>query len=234
MDLENLARNVVNEFEGRFETSFSELNKLLAQCFDFARLFTAVCGTRVEGKTPVDRKKFSELGAHEFRKCVQYVSEMPHIKDKNLELGSELSSAVFCRAKKVFIEVMWGEMFASHFCKFFKKIMKKDNGDLSSEPLSIPDGIVMTTFQTSAGPQFSLSEVFEVELSNEEKMKVFFDDEALIEALYTDLSFYSALVKSFVLFLTSFMRRVVLKPSRNPSIGWWKNKKWKADRQSVS
>lgn len=102
---------------------------------------------------------------------------------------------------------MWGEKFTSHFCKFFKKIMKKDNGDLSSEPLSIPDGIAMTTFQRSTGPQFSLSEVFEVELSNEEKMKVFFDEEAQIEALYTDSSI-QPLVKSFVLFLTSFMRRV--------------------------
>ena len=52
--------------------------------------------------------------------------------------------------------------------------MKKDNGDLSSGPLSIPDGIAMTTLQRSTDPQFSLSEVFEVELSNEEKMKVFF------------------------------------------------------------
>ena len=74
----------------------------------------------------MDRKRFSEFGAHEFRKCVQYVSEMPHVKDKNLELGSELSSAVFWRAKKVFIEVVWRGMFASHFCKFFKKIMKND------------------------------------------------------------------------------------------------------------
>ena len=61
--------------------------------------------------------------------------------------------------------------------------MKKDNGDLSSEPLSIPDGIAMMTLQRSTGPQFSLSKVFEVKLSNEEKMKVFFDEEAQIEAL---------------------------------------------------
>jgi hypothetical protein len=45
VDLENLARNVVNELEDRFENSFSELNTLLAECFDFARLFAAVCGT---------------------------------------------------------------------------------------------------------------------------------------------------------------------------------------------
>ena len=75
--------------------------------------------------------------------------------------------------------------------------MKKDNGDLSSEPLSIPDGIAMTTFQRSTGPQFSLSVVFEVELSNEEKMKVFFDEEVQIEALYTDSSSYSAIGQEF-------------------------------------
>ena len=82
--------------------------------------------------------------------------------------------------------------------------MKKDNGDLSSEPLSIPDGIAMTMFQRSTGPQFSLSEVFEVELSNEEKMKVFFDEVALIEALYTDSSFYSAIGQEFCLVFDIF------------------------------
>ena len=104
---------------------------------------------------------------------------MPHIKDKNLELGSELASTAFWRAKKVFIKVVWGEMFASHFGKFFKKIVKKANGDLSSESLVIPNDVLMTTFQESTGPQFSLSEIFQVELGNEEIMKVIFDEEAL-------------------------------------------------------
>ena len=62
----------------------------------------------------------------------------------------------------------------------------------------------MTTFQRSTGPQFSLSEVFEVELSNEEKMKVFFDEKVLIEALYTDSSFYSAIGQEFCLVFDIF------------------------------
>ena len=126
--LENLARNVIAELDGRFQTSFSKLNRQLAKCFDFAQLFAALCGTRADERVPVDMNNFSKFGAEEFRKCVQYVSEMPHIKDKNLELGSELASTVIWRAKKVLIEVIWGEMFASQFGKFFKKIVKKANG----------------------------------------------------------------------------------------------------------
>ena len=49
-----------------------------------------------------------------------------------------------------------------------------------------------------------MSEVFEVELSNEEKMKVFFDEEAQIEALYTDSFFYSAIGPEFCLVFDIF------------------------------
>ena len=71
--------------------------------------------------------------------------------------------------------------------------MKKDNGDLSSQSLFNSRCHCDDDIPKEHGPQFSLSEVFEVELSNEEKIKVFFDEKAQIEVLYTDLSFYSAI-----------------------------------------
>ena len=49
-----------------------------------------------------------------------------------------------------------------------------------------------------------MSELFELELSNEEKMKVFLDEEAQIEALYTDSSFYSTIGQEFCLIFDIF------------------------------
>ena len=86
-DLQSIARDVIRELDDRFKNCFSDLNRMLAKCFDFARLIAGVCGTRSEGRIPVDKKRFSEQGAEEFRKCVNYVSQMPHVKDENLELA---------------------------------------------------------------------------------------------------------------------------------------------------
>lgn len=129
---------------------------------------------------------------------------MSHIQGKNLELGSELSSAVFWRFKKALIEVVWGDMFLSHFWHFFKRIVDKANGDFSSEVLVIPEGVTIISFMQSSSPKFSLSEVFKVEFSNSEKMKILFDEQAFIESLYTDSSFYSVVGQEFCLIFDIF------------------------------
>ena len=129
---------------------------------------------------------------------------MPHVKDKNLELGDQLSAAVFWHFKKSLIEVVWGDMFVSHFSHFFKKIVEKANGDFCSEKLVIPDGVTLKSFMKSSSPQFSLSEVFQVEFTNSKKMKVLFDEQIFIESLYTDSSFYSVLGQEFCLIFDIF------------------------------
>ena len=97
-----IARDVIRELDDRFQNCFSDLNRMLAECFDFARLIAGVCGTRsVERSMPVNKKRSSELGAEEFHKCVFYVSQMPHVKDRNLELGDQLSAAVFWALQEI-------------------------------------------------------------------------------------------------------------------------------------
>ena len=85
-----------------------------------------------------------------------------------------------------------------------RNMWKKVNKHLSLESLVIPKDVVMTILQESTGPQFSLSETFQVELSNEEMAKVIFDEEALIESLYTDLQFYWAIGQQFCLVFDIF------------------------------
>ena len=203
-DLKQLARDVINELDQRYQSSFSDLNKLLSKCFDFARLFAGLCGTRVEDRAPVDNQKFSELGAVEFRQCVNYASQLPHVQDKNLELGSELSSTVFWRLKKVLIEIVWGTMFPELFSRFFRKITSSSDGKVASHALVIPNGLAVKSFQTSTPPQFCLSQIFKLELSNGEKMQVLFDEEEFIQSLYTDSSFYTAVGQEFCLLFDIF------------------------------
>ena len=42
-DLKKLATNVIDELEDQYENCFSDLNRLLPKCFDFARLFVGLC-----------------------------------------------------------------------------------------------------------------------------------------------------------------------------------------------
>ena len=118
--------------------------------------------------------------------------------------AAKLSSAVFWHFKKALIEVVWGDLFSSHFSRFFKKIVEKANGNFSSEVLVIPDGVKITSFVKSSLPQFSLYEVFTAEFTNSEKMEILFDEQIFIESLYTDSSFYSVVGQGFCLVFDIF------------------------------
>ena len=122
-------------------------------------------------------------------------------------------------------------MFVSHFSHFFK-IVKKANGDFCSEELVIPDGVTLKSFMKCSSPQFSLSEVFQVEFTNS-KMKVVFDEQIFIESLYTDSSFYSVVAQEFFVFLTSFIPKAAQKWWQSLFTGWSRRKKWKVAKQSA-
>ena len=203
-DLEKLGRDVINQMEVRFNNSFSELNRLLSKCFDFAQLFLGLCGVRSEDSIPVDKKKFSELGAAEFRRCATYVAQMPHVQEKDFEIGGELSSTVFWRVEKVLIAVVWGDMLHTHFSSFFKQITVKDSGEFSLKDLVVPEGVFVQAFLKGTRRQFTLSDVFEVKFSNGLKIEAIFDEEVLIKSLYTDASFYSAVGQEFCLIFYIF------------------------------
>lgn len=90
-------------------------------------------------------------------------------------------STVFWRFKKVLISIVWGCMFPTYFCQFFKKIIIKDKRDFSLKDLVV-SGVIMKKF-LEGRQYFTLSEVFEVELSNGEKMEVLFDEEIVIKGV---------------------------------------------------
>jgi hypothetical protein len=123
-DLKELAINMKVQLDSRFASSFPKLNSMLHKCLDFGVLFTGLCGVRKDGTHPVNKGVYAALGATEFRKCVEFVSQLPHVQEKNMEFSSELSSTVFWRLKSTLMDVVWGTLFSSHFPKFFRQIVE--------------------------------------------------------------------------------------------------------------
>ena len=148
---------------------------------------------------------FSNLGAEEFQRCTVDFSQVLHIRDENLEIGSTLAASVYWHLKKTLISIVWGYMFPTHSPRFFKRIMvTDDNSNFSLVDLVIPEGARLTKFVEGKQQKFTLSDVFVVELSNDTKMHVLFEEEVLINFLYTDSSFYSAVDQEFCLVFDIF------------------------------
>lgn len=106
--------------------SIPKLNELLSDCLDFGILFDGVSGDKtIAEKSSVNRNEYAQLGAASFRKCVRFVSSLPHvkkvIKDEDLELGPAFSQQVFWRMKSTLINVMCGQHLESLFPKFFQE-----------------------------------------------------------------------------------------------------------------
>lgn len=65
-DLKTLAKDVISQMEVRYDNSFSDLNRMLSKCFDFARLFVGLCGARSEDRIPVTTRSFPSLAQMSF------------------------------------------------------------------------------------------------------------------------------------------------------------------------
>ena len=208
-DLKELARNMKVELNRRFSSSFPKLNSMLHKCLDFGLLFSGLCGVRKDDIHPVNKGAYSALGATEFKKCVEFVSKLPHVQEKNMEFSSELSSVVYWQLKSALMNVVWGTLFFSHFPKFFRQIVEvveKPGAALRRHVVmgnvEIPAGVTTThvvEFTKSVPPVFSLTEVFQVKLSCGTTLDVVLQEDAVIHALYTDSSFYSLVGQEFCL-----------------------------------
>ena len=73
------------------------------------------------------------------------------------------------------IEV-WGEMFQSHFHKFFGKVSTSDSCNVNVVELDkerfIKEGFKVVEFSEAVPGEFTLSEVFHVKLGNGESLEV--------------------------------------------------------------
>ena len=211
-DLQDLAQGVCDELDERFQSCYSDVSRLLYKCLDFGLLLLALCGTRNDGKDPVDRKKFSDFGAAEFRRCMEFVSQLPHVQKQNMEMGSEFSSVVYWRLKKVLIDIVWGTKFFSHFPQFFKAVVATDTATNTVTaapsraarkskivPLVLENGAMIEKFLKSLPQEFHLTEMFTIKLNNGREIDVIFQEDDMIRALYLDSSFYSEVGPEFCL-----------------------------------
>jgi hypothetical protein len=175
-------------------SGFPELSKTLQKCLDFALLFNGICGMRTsQSEIPVNKAAFSRLGAQEFKQCVQFVSLLPHVKALNLALCDELSSSIYWRLKDKLIDIVWGQSFMSLFPRFFKVQEKPGN----YKEIQLKENYFIKRFEKAEATEFTLSDVYNIELDNGKEETVFLHEQELITALYTDTDFYTSIGQEF-------------------------------------
>lgn len=97
----DLAKKLLSELELRYSVCYPPLNSLLYRCLDFDVLFGGLCTVKDNvSSNPVNKQIFSEIGSAEFSECVKFVSNLPYIKEKNLEIGVNFSDAIHWRFKR--------------------------------------------------------------------------------------------------------------------------------------
>ena len=202
-DLRKLGGDICDELRKRYDSSFSELNILLAKCLDFGILMVGLCGKRglnETGSIPVNKGDYSRLGLVEFKKCAKFVADLPHVREMNLEINEEFAFTVFWKLKSALIEVVWGNLFETHFQKFFVDVSPsgKQNDGRRAIPKNLTQpGVRVVEFESTMPEVFTLAEVFTVRFSNGDEKTVSLQEHAVIEALYTDTDFYTLVGQEF-------------------------------------
>ena len=82
---------MLNSLNKRFQKSFPKLNQILHECFDFGVLMQRMTGRRSNSK----QSKFAFLAMDAFKRCVQFVEDLPRVKDTNSELHEQFFYTIF-------------------------------------------------------------------------------------------------------------------------------------------
>eukprot|EP00112_Aurelia_sp_Birch-Aquarium-sp1_P019527 Seg4842.1 transcript_id=Seg4842.1/GoldUCD/mRNA.D3Y31 product="hypothetical protein" protein_id=Seg4842.1/GoldUCD/D3Y31 len=196
---------MISELDVHFQNCYPPLNRQLAACLDFGRLFTGLCGTRTALEHPVNKREYGSLGAKEFQECAEFVSALPSVSEHNLEFGPELNAAMFWKLKSARIEVVWGKLYTTHFGKFFNKIK-----EISEEPgTAVRHTVVMeeltakeigdfaVSFVPATPTLFTLADAFDLKTNTGLVHQVTLQEDKVIECLYTDSELYSLAGREF-------------------------------------
>ena len=66
---------------------------------DFGSHFNDLCGVKIGTRIPIKKSSFATPGRDEFRRCVGYVSKLPHVaqmKERNLlEIDPEFADVIY-------------------------------------------------------------------------------------------------------------------------------------------
>ena len=190
-DLRDLAIKLIEELDNRFGTSYPELNHLLHKCLDFGIIFNSLCGVRdTQEAVPVNKVALAKVGAKEFAECISFVSRLPHVSALNLPMCEELSCSIFLRLKETLVETVWDKHFTSLFPKFFNEFDEKDQ---ILKEIKISPEVFATSFERvlGNGREFTLTEMYTLELSDDCVCRVVLQEDQLIDALYNNPEFYS-------------------------------------------
>ncbi len=158
----------------------------------------------MEGKIPINRPDVMLVGQIEFKRCIYFVTKLPHIqklvKNEDLELDESFSDLIFLKLKSFLLETIWGKELEQFFPKFFKKV--SGSGD-SLESVTIPSGQVITKFMPKKN-EFDLLDKFQVSLSDGLSFTAVLQEEDIIQMLYCNPAFFGAVGREFCIIFDIF------------------------------
>ena len=195
----------------------TSINAFAAQIPWFWSFVWCICGNKTQNQATVDKAKFIGVGQAEFRRCVSFISQLPHVKplidDGSLELGPEFADIIFRRLKKVLVSVVWAEFFPSFFVEFFMKLEEPQTDEHGStngqqpqqQRLKLGQNVTIVAFMriNDDGP-FDLREKYHLELADWSNHRVVFSEHRFIRSLYVDATFYNAVGTEFCLVFDVF------------------------------
>ncbi len=117
---------MITEKEKGENQCLPDLIGLLNKCLDHVN---AVCGEKNGERAAVQKTQYGKLGKEEFRRCVGYVWNLPHIQDlvehNDFQLNIEFAEIIFWGLKLKIISIVWGELLTSLYSLPFKKVDKE-------------------------------------------------------------------------------------------------------------
>ncbi len=136
----------------------------------------------------------------------------------------------FWNLKSALIEVVWGSLLCSYFPIMFREVHTagERKGEIRVTDKQFSRDAHVVEFRNYTPSVFNLADVFEVTMSNGEKIVVALEERAVIESLYTDEIFYTAVRKNLSCVLRDVCKdgncgsgRVVVSCSGATRNVWW-------------
>ena len=104
---ENFRRDLVQSLNERSSRCIHEACTTLEKCLDLHGIFSKICGERSKTKCPYDKVKLHVHGISSFKEFVDYVSNLPHVRESGfLNINSVLSVSLFDKLKETLVSAV--------------------------------------------------------------------------------------------------------------------------------
>ncbi|XP_018026712.1 uncharacterized protein LOC108682107, partial [Hyalella azteca] len=187
---EKFRKDLLHSLNEPSSSCIHEACTTLEKCLDLHSIYTVMCGERSETKCPYDKVKLHLHGISSFKKFVNYVSNLPHVRESGfLNINSVLSNSLFDKLKEFLVSTIWGELLHVVGTEIFHQ--------LSGEPMSkLGNDSTVEKLTEETNASFQLQKNFVVKISNkDEPLTVALNEGVFYSLIFSKEEVYTVLGK---------------------------------------